>query len=206
MASASEIQVILGSLRETLEAAEAGLAMIKSNRPEQRRSGLRNLAVFGRAVTNVIQNLRSKVAGFDDWYQPWVQRMRLDPVANHFYKLRSEILKQGQLRTTATVYIDQLDLHALMVAAPKPPPNATSFFVGDNAGGTGWVVTLPDGSTEKFYVEIPQGVPGVQVTVDLHLADAPPEIRGISVGELGDHYVSMLRAITREARERFFPV
>ena len=32
---------------------------------------MHNVVVYGRAVTNVLQNLRNRAQGFDDWYEPW---------------------------------------------------------------------------------------------------------------------------------------
>ena len=39
------------------------------------------------------------------------------------------------------------------------PPGATSFFIGDELGGTGWEVPQPDGSTEKvLYFDLPEEI------------------------------------------------
>jgi len=38
------------------------------------------------------------------------------------------------------------------------PPGATSFFIGDELGGTGWEVSQPDGSTEKYYIDLPEEI------------------------------------------------
>ena len=52
------------------------------------------VVVFGRAVTNALQNLRTFDShAFDEWYGPWRQEMQGDPLLRWFYKLRSEILK-----------------------------------------------------------------------------------------------------------------
>src|SRR5258707_11501197 len=88
---------ILRWCEETLITAKFGLEDVK-NRPERRNSGFRNLVVFGRAVTNVLQNLRSTETGFDDWYRPYQQEMAQDPLMKYFYEMRSEILKEGTLR------------------------------------------------------------------------------------------------------------
>jgi hypothetical protein len=62
--------------------------------------GLRNLIVFGRAVTNILQNLRSVVGAktFDEWYMPLQEEMRDDELLKYFYELRTEILKEGSLQ------------------------------------------------------------------------------------------------------------
>ena len=68
------------------------------------------MSVFGRAVTNVLQHLRSfdpyDEGAFDRWYEPWVTEMRTDPLLRYFYELRSAFLKD--ITPTITVM-----LHAL---------------------------------------------------------------------------------------------
>jgi hypothetical protein len=96
---------ILQQVKETLDTAECGLRMVLSDDPSLRLIGLRNLIVFGRAITNVLQQLLSVAAEFDNWYRPWVERMRADPTMAYFYKLRSEILKEGRLQTGASAHL-----------------------------------------------------------------------------------------------------
>ena len=198
----SEAKAVLARVAETLQTAEFGLRMLRSNDPTVRRTGLRNLVVFGRAVTNTLQGLRSISPDFNPWYQPWVERMRTDQVMSYFYKLRSEILKQGKMNTGVSVHIQNLNLGTLMAVVPKPP-NAKSFFIGDSLGGSGWEVVLPSGETQKFYVQIPQGVAGVELTVNLHLVDAPAELKDIPARELGEHYFGQLATMCKEAEQRF---
>jgi hypothetical protein len=200
--STTETKTILDFAQDTLETAEFGLRMVQSGNPALRKTGIRNLIVFGRAVTNTLQKLRSVVPDFESWYQPWVDRMRADPIMSYFYKLRSEILKEGKMKTGVSVQIEHLDMGALMAVVPRPP-GAKSFFIGDQLGGSGWEVALPNGETQKFYVQFPQGIPGVQITVNLHLADAPPEIKDVPVQKLCEHYYSQLAALCQEAKQRF---
>jgi len=49
---------IIRSAEETLKTAEQGLEDLIKGPPQRKLSGLRNLIV-GRAVTNILQNLRS---------------------------------------------------------------------------------------------------------------------------------------------------
>lgn len=66
---------ILRDVADTLRTAQLGLKDVCSTaEPGRRLPGLRNLVVFGRAVTNVLQNLRSTEPEFDRWYQPYVER------------------------------------------------------------------------------------------------------------------------------------
>lgn len=200
--STTETKTILHFAQDTLETAEFRLRMVQSGNPTLRKTGMRNLIVFVRAVTNTLQQLRSVGPDFESWYQPWVDRIRADPIMSYFYKLRSEILKEGKMKTGVSVHIEHLDMGALIAVVPKPP-GAKSFFIGDQLGGSGREVVLPNGETQKFYIQFPQDVPGVQITVNLHLADAPPEIRDVLVQKLCEYYYSQLAALCQEAKERF---
>src|SRR5690242_9000890 len=96
---------ILQRARDTLRTAQLGLQDVAAGGPERRLGGLRNLVVFGRAVTNVLQNLRSTEPRFDEWYAKYVVEMKEDPLLRYFYVLRSEILKEGKLPTGSSTYI-----------------------------------------------------------------------------------------------------
>jgi len=61
---------VLARAEQTLATAMLGLRLLKEGKPEQRTAGLWNVVVFGRAVTNVLQNLRSTEPSFDEWYAP----------------------------------------------------------------------------------------------------------------------------------------
>jgi hypothetical protein len=52
---------VLNDAAQTLETADWGLADFTGPDPRRRMPGLRNLVVFGRAMTNALQNLRSVV-------------------------------------------------------------------------------------------------------------------------------------------------
>ena len=93
-----ETRAILSRVETTLQTAKFGLDDSTNGPSERVAAGLSNLIAFGRAVTNVLQNLRSKEESFEEWYVPYEKEMRSDELMLHFYKLRSEILKEGKLR------------------------------------------------------------------------------------------------------------
>jgi hypothetical protein len=195
---------ILDDAVQTLATAELGLASMESGDPAQRMAGLRNVAVFGRAVTNVLQNLRSTEPGFDEWYSPFVDEMKNDPLLRTFYQLRTQILKIGSTGTSVSVGISSLSLPRDAAKFGSPPPGATSFFVGDQLGGTGWEVPQPDGSIEKYYIDFPPEVGAVTV----HLAAAPTTHLGQAIAAtdvltLGRSYVGYLSSLVGKARARF---
>jgi hypothetical protein len=199
---------ILQAVTETLRTAERGLSdFLDTGDPNGRLPGLRNLIVFGRSVTNVLQNLRTPVGpAFDEWYSPIQEEMGKDELLKYFYRLRSEILKQGSLPIGgSSVYIEHLDSRELQPLMRNPPLGARGFFIGDQLGGSGWEVALSDGTIEKYYVALPGDL---QVTMRLHFADPPTTHGGqpladTSIEALAEHYVEYLRRLVREGTERF---
>ena len=195
---------ILKDAEETLKTAEHGLKDLIEGHPEKRLSGLRNLVVFGRAVTNVLQNLRSTEPAFDKWYGRYKEEMQNDPLLKYFYNLRSEILKKGVLDVSTRTSIQKLELPKDLLKFGPPPPNAISFFVGDNRGGLGWVVQLPDGSEEKYYISMPSDMG----SVTLHFPDSPKfhlgkDLKGNSIDTLSRIYIEYLRQLVDSAKHTF---
>lgn len=84
-----------------LQLVELGLADIDDPAMEYLRitRGLYNIAVFGRAVTNALQGLRTyDRQAFEEWYEPWLAEMRDDPLCRFFYALRTDLLKRTEIR------------------------------------------------------------------------------------------------------------
>ncbi len=198
---------ILRSVEDTLATAEHGLKEFATGPAETKLAGFRNVVVFGRAVTNVLQNLRSNEPGLDEWYATYREQMKSDPLMRYFYELRSAILKEGTLPGLSTrIHIRRLRVPEDLGRLGLPPPNARGFFVGDSLGGSGWEVELPDGSVEKYYVELPFDIG----TVSLHLPEAPRSHLGQEIGDssletLSRLYVNYLRRMVESAEERFKP-
>lgn len=191
-------------VEETLQTAKLGLEDLIQGPPERKLAGLRNLIVFGRALTNVLQNLRSIESNFDKWYARYREEMKSDPLMRYFYILRSEILKEGKLEFFARTHIKQLripeDIHRL----GPPPPNAKGFFFGDKLGGSGWEIQLPDGSIEKLYVQLPYDIG----TISLQFPN-PPEvhlnnkIEDNSIEALSQMYINYLSRLVSLVKKEF---
>jgi len=195
---------IIKSAEETFETAKQGLEELIKGPPERKLSGLKNLIVFGRAITNILQNLRSTESDFDNWYERYKEEMRNDPLMKYFYELRSKILKEGLLETLTRTYIRKLRTPEDLAQFGPPPPNARGFFIGDNLGGSGWEIQLPDGSIEKYYVELPSEIG----SVSLYFPDSPKyhlgqEINDTSILNLAKLYVDYLHQLVMAAKERF---
>ncbi len=128
----------------------------KESSTRTKQKALASIIVFGRTVTFVIQNLRSIVGekNFNDWYQPIVDEMKNDELLNAFKNARNNLEKQGHLNTHTSMHIKSLDSNSLNKYMKDRPENAKSFFIGDTLGGSGWIIELEDGTTEKLYVDI----------------------------------------------------
>jgi len=174
---------------------------LEGDDPRARIAGLRNIVVFGRAVTNVLQNLRSTESGFDAWYQPHVDAMKVDPLLKYFYDLRSQILKQGSVATSSSVTFSGDPMEILKRF--KAPPRAKGFFIGDRIGGSGWEVETADGTTERYYVTIPGDIPGVKLDINIHLVGLPKEFERVAAPEVSGAFLDRLAAIVADARKTF---
>ncbi len=195
---------IIKRVEETLITAEYGLEDLINGPPEKKLVGLRNLVVFGRAVTNVLQNLRSTESDFDEWYTKYQEEMESDPLMRFFYDLRSKILKEGLIKVSTQTYIRKLNIPEDLGRFGPPPPNTIGFFIGDGIGGCGWEVHLPDGSKEKYYVELPPDIG----SISLHFPEPPKshlgqEIKDSNIETLSRMYINYLCQMVESAKKIF---
>jgi hypothetical protein len=200
---------IAGALQRTdkmLQVCRLGLSdFLAMHQPERKTPGLYNLVVYGRAVTNVLQTIRTfRSDEFDAWYEPIQSAMSADPLMRYFYKLRSSILKEGLIPSTQnSISIDYLNTDD--VARLPRPPYAAAFFIGDQLGGSGWELHLPDGTVEKYYIALP---PEWGVRAWSQVPNPPSMHKGAAVADtsleaLAQLYVAYLEDIVRQAHERF---
>ena len=204
-ASKAEIQAIFQRVDETLQTARHGLEDLLDSGRTRRMTGLRNLIVFGRSVTFVLQNLRSLLpTEFDQWYEPRQHALKADPLMRYFVDARNELEKQGRLNVTMNAHIKFFSAGDIRKFGP-PPAGAGAFFIGDQLGGTGWEVKLPDGTVEKYYVDLPPEVG----TVTQHFANLPAahatELQGFTVEQLSQRFLDRLAELVAEARQHFLP-
>jgi hypothetical protein len=155
---------ILKDVQETLKTAELGLAMLIKGPRDFKFCGLRNFVVFGRATTFVLQNLRLTESEFDNWYLKYREEMESDPLLVHYKNLRNELEKEGSLHLSTKAVLTGFKYPQDLSRFEPPPQTAKALFIGDSTGSTGWEIELPDGSTAKYYVNLPQDIG----TVSLH--------------------------------------
>jgi hypothetical protein len=128
----AEIEAVLRRVEETLLTARHGFDDMTGRNRSRRFSGLRNIIVFGRSVTFVLQNLRSVVEGgnFDRWYEPKQEKMKADPLMRYFVEARNEILKQGKIKVSTSGRVESFSSDDIQKLG-TPPPGAKAFFLGD---------------------------------------------------------------------------
>ncbi|GGD43101.1 hypothetical protein GCM10010915_25280 [Microbacterium faecale] len=85
------IRPVLASVDRTLSIADMGWRDYLAG-GERRYAGLANAITFTRSATNVIQNLRSHVDGFDAWWKQEVQILD-NPIAKWFVEVRNRVEK-----------------------------------------------------------------------------------------------------------------
>ena len=190
---------ILQVAEEHLQTAQFGLDDMRA-RPERAQSGLRNAVVFGRAITFALQNLRSIIADFDAWYLPRQQAMREDQLMRFFHELRTQIEKTAQQQTAVSAFISSFSTSDLARFRPAPP-NAKNFFIGDQNGSSGWEVLNSDGTSQKYYIDLPPDIGKATI----HLIEAPEPFKGQDAQDLIALYLDKLGALLKDARLEFLP-
>jgi hypothetical protein len=190
--------------------ARAGLTDATGADPRKRRPGLMNLFTYGRSVTLTMQTMKGVDPAFDAWWKPYQEQMAADPLMSYFNTTRTDIIHAGELRTSNYTRIGSegappVDIGKLMAEInAHAPPNAVRTFFGDQLGGNGWLVQMPDGTQETVYFDLPEGTPDS----GLHLPDAPIEHNGQpitdpSIRNLGGLYLTTLSRIVDEFIARF---
>ena len=191
---------IMNNLESTLAMAKNGLDDILKGKKETIHVGLLNLTVWGRAVTNVLQNLRGTEENFDVWYNPYQNEMMGDELMKYFYKRRSEYLKKGEQGLITS--LSNMNFNSSEIFQKFPPPkNHKGFFIGR---GMGWEVELADGSTEKIYVEAPKE----WASIEIEFINPPKEhlkksINDTSIENLSKLYYAYLKNLVLEAIKEF---
>lgn len=200
------VEQALHRAEQVLDTAYFGLRILKGKDASQRSAGLRNVLVFGRSVTFVIQNLRTIVAegAFDAWYAPHQAEMKADPLMVYFVEVRNNLEKQGRLSVSSSFQIKSCNRRDLE-KFEQPPLDAQSFFLSDTIGGSGWEMDLGNGESIGYYVEVPSSIAeSKQFFFDM--ADSVPrEIREASVESLCEMYLGKISDVLTSAKLEFLP-
>jgi len=198
---------IIKDAKATLETAEFGLRDLINGPSNRKLSGLRNLVVFGRAVTNILQNLRSTVPQFEEWYKRYREEMESDPLLKYFYNLRSVILKEGVVQTKVEVQLKRLEFPADLdrIGPPQSLRNISkSYSLAFNGfGNYYWEVEFHDGSKTKYYLDLPTDIG----SASRYFPNPPKKHLGKklydnSIEKLSTLYIEYLRKMVLEAEKK----
>jgi hypothetical protein len=196
---------VISRAEEVLQTAKLGLDDLRLGNRPRKSSGLKNLIVWGRAFTNVLERLRGfRNLAFDDWYAKYENEMRNDELMRFFYNLRSRVLKEGEPLPVKTGFIVKgpftfpKDLERF---GPKPKGTTGAFI---DANGAGWTVATVNGMELKYYVPLPRQV----ANPFMDFAEPPQthlgiSLKGKSLEELAEMYLGYLSRMLEDAKREF---
>jgi hypothetical protein len=202
--STDEIERALSRAKQVLETAYFGLRVLRSSNMSERSAGLRNVLVFGRSVTFVIQNLSSIVGSeiFAQWYSPHQETMKRDPLMKYFVEARNNLEKQGRLDVGIAAEFN-CSSEDIRKGLGPPPPGAVSAFIGDSTGGSGWEIDVGNGETIKYYVNFPQSFANVKQVFHSMPDTIPDHLQEMAVDELCEMVLGKLTAVLDDAYKVF---
>lgn len=145
----SEIDRILSNASDALFVAERSLHDLRSVNPVERELAVRNFVVTSRTLPTIIQNLKNKVPRFKSRYQPHIEKIGNNPRGKNFIELRNQLEKRGETNLFARTTING-NIADAIAELGTPPPNVVGTFLGDDIGGSGWIVSYGAG-TYKVY-------------------------------------------------------
>jgi hypothetical protein len=189
---------ILKDAEDVLALAESGLAAVRVRDPARRMAGLWNVGLFGPAVPPAVERLQAVAPDFTAWFAPQQAALDANPDVRRFAAFRERVSK---IEASSSRFVGWFGGRGgRMLPSRKKdlgpkPPNATRFFLGDGRGGAGWEIRLPDGTEQKYYVELPE-----LLTVTLFEGE---RVGPRSIPQLCADYVDVLRRLVHDAREQF---
>jgi hypothetical protein len=98
------------------------------------------------------------------------------------YQLRNVIEKQARTPVAISAHIQSFNTSDIN-RFPRPP-GAISFFMGDQNGGTGWMIIDAEKNEIPYYVALPPEIGKVRLTL--------PENEGKNVEDVASKYVACL--------------
>jgi hypothetical protein len=196
--SPQSVAQILKDAEDVLALAESGLEAVRGGDPARRMAGLWNVGLFGPLVPTAVERLRHVTPDFAVWFAPYRAALDTNLDVRRFAAFRERV---GKIEASSSRFAGWLGgrggrmLPSRKKDLGQKPPNATRFFLGDGRGGAGWEIRLPDGTGQKFYVELPE-----LLTVTLFEGE---RVGPRSIPQLCTEYVDVLRRLVHDAREQF---
>lgn len=191
-----DVEEILDRAENALRMAYHGYKQYEENEGERKQLAISNVARCGRSVTFILQNLRGKVDGFDEWYEPRKEKLKQDPTCSRMVEVRNKIVKEG--RDSASPYVSVEHINGARLQA-KSPDWADSIFVGDQYGGSGWLIEREGDEDLRFYYDFPDEAFETGLVFQ---RDEGDEKMPVVEDELGT-YVRILAELVADAKSEF---
>jgi hypothetical protein len=96
--------VLNQALAALYTASEAVHELEHGEKATRQLADIRQVVIECRRSTFVLQKLRSRVAGWDEWWAPRQAALRADPLMRYFHDLRTAIEKEGLPAAIAELY------------------------------------------------------------------------------------------------------
>jgi hypothetical protein len=97
--------------------------------PEPFQANLNATIQALRNITFVLQSEKHGFSRFDDWYQPWQERMNKYPVLRWLKEARNTVVKQGELETTSSAIVKLVTWKDDVLAESSIPPGAPPSLI-----------------------------------------------------------------------------
>ena len=121
-----------------------------------------------------------------------------DKIVSYFITERDSLEHEGKLNTSSRTHISHLTLpQDIFRYGGLRPSNGTGIFVDGNR--VGWSIKMPDGSTGKVYVAIPEN----QMKTNIIPTNIPKELEGQSFEQLLTYYIDYLGNVVKESIKEF---
>ena len=190
---------ILYQVDQAMKRVETGLILVNLGNYSQ---GMYDVVIYGRSVTNILQKLRGVEPSFNEWYQPFREEMKNDELMKFFYKLRSQMLKEGISPVSIEVGLEPFNLKKIQEKYPKPK-NATRLVLGTGVNGSFYEVKNADGSIEKKPVDFKVTPRIIQRFTDGPKTHLGINIEGETAIQMAEYFVVYLRKLITSAHDKF---
>jgi len=200
----SSVQGKISMIKQMLNGLKGGPVPFKT-------TNFTNLLIWSRIVINEIENLKScDRKKFDEWYSTYKKDLfgegdaSPDPLLDYFIQARNQLEHQGIVKVGWSIKVHHLNIPEDLLKYGPAPPGARGVFLGDQLGGIGWLVDLPDKGQAKYYVNLPK-----EFVESSLLPHNPPSthlgenVKSRSVEDLAEYYVNYLDKMIQSAAKVF---
>jgi hypothetical protein len=187
---------------ERLKLVKLQILELKKASPYNRQLAITNALSLARSVYHSLSQLR-KQGNVESkaWFKLENEKLATSEINDWLRKARDVSLKEAKPITSMNAYIGNFNTD--MMANLVRPPGATSFFIGDQNGGSGWDITHSDGSTSVVYVNSDKDIPEARIIVWNSSQFAPKGKEQTPVEELFEQYTDEYNKILLDGIKRF---